>query len=123
VRANEHERWHCQCCHGALLAVAEVVREMLAVAPNLMPDGGVRGLTTLGRRTSEPPLLCAVCGAEMEPVFLGGMPVDRCNLDELLWLDPGELEHVLARAEQQNDEVRPGEKSLFLRLHAWLFPD
>jgi len=120
VRDEHGERWQCRRCHGALLDVAEVVRELLEVAPELMPSGGVRGLTTLGRRTKDALITCTVCGGAMEPVFLAGLPVDRCYHDQLLWLDAGELAQVLQRAEEQ---FAPAAKGWFVRLHEWLFPD
>ena len=91
-------------CKGALIAVVDVVRELVAVAPDLVPDEGVGGLPTLGRRSRTPLVACAMCGAPMEPVFLGGVPVDRCYHDDLIWFDRGELQQVLAAAREQRDE-------------------
>ena len=86
------------------MAIGEVVRELVAIAPDLVPRDGIGGLPTLGRRTAERLLPCGVCGAEMEPVFLGGVPLDRCYHDELLWFDRGEIERVLAVAAEQRAE-------------------
>lgn len=87
-----------------MLSVGEVVRELVAVAPDLVPEGGVGGLTTLGRRTTAPLLPCPLCGASMEPVFLGGVDVDRCYHDEILWFDLGELAQVVDVAQDQHRE-------------------
>jgi Zn-finger nucleic acid-binding protein len=49
---------------------------------------------------------CPACGDELEPVFLGGVDVDRCAHDELVWFDRGELGLVLeiARDQEQGHE-------------------
>jgi Zn-finger nucleic acid-binding protein len=37
----------------------------------------------------------------MEPVFLGGVELDRCYHDEQLWFDRGEIGRVVDRAREQ----------------------
>ena len=118
VRADERDRWRCTKCKGALFGVGEVVRELVATAPELVPKGGAGGLTTLGRRTVAPLLACSVCGAPMEPVFLGGVDVDRCFHDELIWFDRGELALVVDVA---RDQHREREQSWLVRLLAFWF--
>lgn len=101
-----------------MFAVGEVVRELVTTAPDLVPEGGVGGLTTLGRRTIAPLLPCSLCGAPMEPVFLGGVDVDRCYHDEVMWFDRGELVQVVDVAKDQH---REREKSWLVRLLAFWF--
>jgi Zn-finger nucleic acid-binding protein len=103
-RVDDRDRWGCSKCAGALFAVVEVIRELVATAPDLVPDGGIGGLTTLGRRTREPLLACALCGGPMEPVFLGGVEVDRCYYDHVLWFDRSELRVVVDIAHEQHRE-------------------
>lgn len=74
--------------------------KLLAVAPDLATDG-VPHLPTWSRRTSETPLPCPVCAAPMEPVFLGGVDVDRCHADKLFWFDAAEVERVVDVAYEQ----------------------
>jgi Zn-finger nucleic acid-binding protein len=118
IRADERDRWRCTKCKGALFAVGEVVHELVVTAPDLVGSGGVAGLTTFGRRTIAPLVDCSVCGAPMEPVFLGGVDVDRCYHDELIWFDRGELALVVDVAADQH---RVREQSWLVRLLAFWF--
>jgi Zn-finger nucleic acid-binding protein len=116
-RDEARERWRCHRCRGLMLSVAEVAHDLLETAPDLLPSGGVGGLTTLGRHSEIPPFLCGVCGAPMEPVFLGGVRVDRCYHDELLWFDRGELDRVLEIArEQKQARARAAARNWLSRL-------
>jgi Zn-finger nucleic acid-binding protein len=102
VRDEAREVWSCLKCKGVLCGVGELVTELVAIAPELVPDGGVGGLTTLGRRPKEHRMSCPTCGAVLEPVFLGGVPIDRCYHDELLWFDAGEQAAVMAVVREQH---------------------
>jgi Zn-finger nucleic acid-binding protein len=106
ARDEARERWRCERCAGLLLSVAEVAKELVEVAPDLVPEGGVFGLATIGRRSAEPPLWCGVCAGAMEPVFLGGVEIDRCCHDQLIWFDPSELSRVRDVAGEQSERRR-----------------
>jgi Zn-finger nucleic acid-binding protein len=54
----------------------------------------------------------------MEPVFLGGVDVDRCYHDELMWFDRGELALVVDVA---HDQHRERARSWLVRLLAFWF--
>ena len=97
------DRWRCAKCAGIVVGVSDVVRELLVIAPDLLPAGGVTGLTTRARRSATT-LSCPACSAPMEPVFLGGVDVDRCYHDELIWFDDVELDRVLDIARAQRDQ-------------------
>ena len=107
VRSDARDAWRCERCRGRLLGVAEVVRKLVEVAPDLAPEGNVRALPTLGRHTTGPLVPCPACGASMEPVFLGGLDVDRCYHDELVWFDTGELDRIVGIAGDQRDARHP----------------
>jgi Zn-finger nucleic acid-binding protein len=113
---RERERWRCSACAGELLAVDELVDDLLALAPDLRPSGGIRDVTTRSRGRATP-LPCAVCDDDMEPVFLGAVEIDRCRKDALVWFDLRELERVLARATEQHHERQAG---LLRRVIAYL---
>jgi Zn-finger nucleic acid-binding protein len=105
VQLQRHEvtdRWRCAMCSGIVLGIPEIVRELLAIAPDLLPSRGVAGITTIGRRSATT-LTCPACGAPMDPVFLGGVHVDRCYHDELIWFDDRGLDRVLATAQSQRE--------------------
>jgi hypothetical protein len=84
-----------------LVGIGELIDELVKVAPKLLPDGGARGISTIGRRTTAPLSACPTCAAPMEPVFLGGVELDRCYHDEQLWFDRGEIGRVVDRAREQ----------------------
>jgi hypothetical protein len=101
-----------------LVSVAELIGELVRIAPDLLPDGGGTTITTLGRRTVAPLLACPACAASMEPVFVGGVDADRCYHDESIWFDASEHDIVLDRAREQHAERHP---TLMARLRAALF--
>ena len=103
-RREVGEVWTCGKCQGVLTGVGELVQELVATAPELVPPGGVGGITTIGRRSTSRSLVCPGCAGDMEPVFLGGVELDRCYQDELMWLDAGEQARVVAVARGQHAE-------------------
>lgn len=100
VRADSAERWSCSQCQGLLAGVTEVIRELLAVAPHLAPQGGIGDLSTIGRR-ADTTLDCPMCADGMEPVFLGAREIDRCRHDHVIWFDATELDEILDVARGQ----------------------
>ncbi len=102
-RNEASERWVCGTCAGELWGEAEVIARLVEVAPDLRAEGGSR-LPTLSRRTKDAPLPCPVCREAMDPVFLGGIEVERCRVDELLWFDVSEIERVVAVAQEQHSQ-------------------
>jgi Zn-finger nucleic acid-binding protein len=107
VRSDTRETWRCERCRGLLAGVSDVAKRLVEVAPDLAPEGNVRALPTLGRHATAPLVKCPACAAPMEPVFLGGLDVDRCYHDELIWFDMGELDHILGIAKSQRDDRHP----------------
>ena len=102
-RSEASERWVCGACAGQLWGEAEVIARLLEVAPDLRAEGGSR-LPTLSRRTKDDPRPCPVCRDSMDPVFLGGIEVERCRVDELLWFDRDEIDRVVAIAKEQHGD-------------------
>lgn len=107
TRLEARDLWRCGGCAGELVAEGELIAELLRVAPDLLPEGTPR-LPTRSRPPTGPSAPCGVCRAPMSPVFLGGIDVDRCHADELLWFDARELERVLARATAQHEGRQRG---------------
>lgn len=118
VRLDARDQWRCHACRGTLVGLGELTTELVRVAPDLMPSAGARGVSTLGRRTEAPLLKCGVCGQAMEPVFLGGVEIDRCDFDGMFWFDARELGRVLAIAIAQRDERS---RTWTASLSDWLF--
>ncbi|HWU91068.1 MAG TPA: zf-TFIIB domain-containing protein [Kofleriaceae bacterium] len=106
-RIADDERFRCSGCAGVVLDAGVLVTELLAVDPSLRDGIRIRDVRTIGRRTNER-LPCALCGEAMEPVFLGGVEIDRCHADGVLWFDVGELEEVLTRTAEQRDDRSVG---------------
>jgi Zn-finger nucleic acid-binding protein len=103
VRTETRDCWRCSRCNGLLVGIGEVIDELVEIAPDLMPAAGARSITTLGRGTTAALVICATCGAPMEPVFLGGVDVDRCYHDEQIWFDGEEHALVMQRATAQRE--------------------
>lgn len=116
VRSASRDVWGCPRCTGVLASVSELITELAAAAPALVPESGPRNLRTFGRHTKLPPLTCPSCAGQMEPVFLAGVDVDRCYHDEQLWLDAGEPALILDRAQAQIREEQPWFTALIQRL-------
>jgi Zn-finger nucleic acid-binding protein len=86
----EHHKWRCKSCVGALVSLDEIEAEM--------PD-----LPFTARTAAEEPLRCPLCGAGMWPVQVHGVPLDRCEVDRVVWFDRSELGRVRnARAAGQD---------------------
>jgi Zn-finger nucleic acid-binding protein len=119
ARHDIRDVWSCSSCKGVLSSVEELTLQLVTIAPELVPEdrAGVRGVTTISRRAREPLLGCAVCGTAMDPVFLGGVEVDRCRGDEMVWFDVGEEERVLESARVQH--ARLEESWLRRTLASW----
>lgn len=107
ARSDARDLWRCEGCAGELLPEGEMIAELLRVAPDLLPEGTPR-LPTRSRAQVGAALPCAVCRAPMQPVYLGGIDVDRCHADELFWFDASELARVLARASAQHEARQVG---------------
>ena len=112
VRFETRDKWHCARCHGAMLAIEELAPELAAVAPALLVNANVAAITTIGRRTRERALACAVCGIAMHPVFLAGVELGRCYTDGLVWFDLRELAAAIATTGAGEHARRSGESWL-----------
>jgi Zn-finger nucleic acid-binding protein len=97
------DRWRCGTCRGALVGIEGLAHDLVAVAPELLPAGNVRDVTMIGRRSTEPAIACPACASPMAPVFLGGVELDRCDEDALVWFDSDEYARVIAAAREQRD--------------------
>jgi Zn-finger nucleic acid-binding protein len=97
-RTTRHENWPCPGCGGVAVGVGELIRLLGRYAPDLLPRGGVAGLETPVRLTTDPPLRCAACSRPMDPVELHDVKLERCYQDELLWLDANQLDVVIDAA-------------------------
>ena len=93
-RSDTRDRWQCPQCRGDLFSVEETLKELHAIVPDL----GRGQLVIEQRRTVAEPLRCPACGASMEPSQFGGVDIDRCEKDQLLWFDGGEHPLLLDHA-------------------------
>jgi Zn-finger nucleic acid-binding protein len=109
------DRWHCPQCTGSLVALADLVDELLAIAPDLQPAGRVRDVQTRTRRSTTK-LSCTICGSAMESALLGGVELERCRADAVLWFDRDEADRVAARAAEQRDLRQAGVLRRFMML-------
>jgi Zn-finger nucleic acid-binding protein len=92
---EEREAWCCPLCEGCVLGV------------------GDRELLTVSRRAAAT-FSCPACRSSMEPVYLASIEVERCRADNLLWLERGAREVIVARADEQ---LPPGPLEHLRALH------
>lgn len=97
-REKRQEVWSCPACRGVAVETGELIRLLLRYAPDLMPDGGARGLVIAPRTATTPLLRCAACTRAMDRVLLHGVALERCTHDDLLWFEANELEDVIGAA-------------------------
>jgi Zn-finger nucleic acid-binding protein len=102
TRVESRDLWRCSKCDGRLATIDEVMRQLVTIAPGLVPEGErATDLATVPRRSTTPPRRCPGCGSTLDPVFLAGAEIDRCHGDRLLWFDAGDTDRVEARARAQ----------------------
>jgi Zn-finger nucleic acid-binding protein len=116
TRDRDLDVYECPRCKGALVSVEYLIGELVRIAPDLVPASRrAVDLTTLERRSTTTPITCTGCHAPMTPIFLGGVEIERCFPDQLMWFDAGERDAVLDRARAQHEErQRPWFVRLFL---------
>jgi len=108
ARADARDRWSCARCRGVFATTEDVIQALLEIAPDLLPAEGARSISTPLRASRGPALACPICAATLSPVFLGGVELDRCFVDEVFWFDVREHDAVLATAAAQHAErTRP----------------
>lgn len=91
----------CPACGGSLIAapVIEKLVRWLARWP---------ALPLPARDARRPPIACPTCRLPMKPVVQLGIATDVCDRHGV-WLDAGELQALLAAAEEHNRETRCAE--------------
>lgn len=105
ARRDDTDLWACRRCSGALVGETELAQQLVAIAPELaQPHDGV---AMVARKATET-LGCPVCAGELEPVFLGGVEVERCVVDRLVWFDRDEQDLVLDTARHQHAQRTAG---------------
>ncbi|MBE7453331.1 MAG: zf-TFIIB domain-containing protein [Kofleriaceae bacterium] len=116
----------CPGCQGAWVGdrvLTEMIWEMHDGAETLPP--------AWSRREPGPARACPVCKTALDPVWLEGVPLDRCRAGHGVWLDADELAQTLHNASQRPPrsvgvkvDLRPiqaeRESDRRDRLHGWL---
>ena len=72
-------------------------------------------LERLAQKKDEKPRLSPITGEPMEQVALHGVIVDRCKTSGGLWLDAGELEHMLESMKNEHTEGDNGWITSFVK--------
>lgn len=91
-RRPRRESWPCHACKGVAVDEGELLRLLARVVPEL---GTAHALALVPRSSTGPALICAACHRPMAPVEMHGIPLDRCEKDELVWFDVTELDQLL----------------------------
>jgi hypothetical protein len=97
---GDRAKWRCKACVGALVGLDELAGEL--DVDKLVP-----------RTASEDALACPLCGMSMQPVEIGGVPLDRCEADRVVWFDAGELGRMRTRLEAGDPDEHARKVALF----------
>jgi Zn-finger nucleic acid-binding protein len=82
----QRDKWRCRGCVGVLVGPGELAAELGEVAWASGLESELTG-TRLG---------CPACGEAMRRISIGGVELDRCDRDEHVWFDGGELGRLRA---------------------------
>ena len=88
ARYDARDKWRCKACLGTLVGATELKLELGALGAHL-GDPAI-SLLPGGWQTKG----CPGCGDTMTPINLGPLTLDRCDREQLLWFDRGELGRV-----------------------------
>jgi Zn-finger nucleic acid-binding protein len=101
-RNETREVWKCRRCAGSLVGTGELVAALVKIAPELVQNSAaLTGVAMIARRSVDI-VPCSICAGDLEPAFLGGVDVDHCAVDQVVWFDRGELGLVLDSARRQH---------------------
>lgn len=95
VRYEQRDKWRCKTCFGALVGIEQLAVEVGAAAADIVD----------GAQDPERPAIhpCPVCAFPMTPYTVagaaaaggrGGIELDRCVEDRVVWFDTGEIGKV-----------------------------
>ena len=90
-RRVRRESWPCPACEGVAVDLDELARLLARV----VPERATERVETPSRVTTDRALLCAACNQAMRPVELHGVALERCDKDELVWLDATKLDALI----------------------------
>jgi Zn-finger nucleic acid-binding protein len=101
-RNETREVWKCKRCTGSLVGTAELIAALVKIAPELVAkEAHLSGVAMVPRRSVDI-VPCSICGGDLDPAFLGGVDIDHCTVDHVVWFDRGELGLVLDSARRQH---------------------
>ncbi len=107
-KRTRRESWPCPACDGVAVDIEELARLLARVVPEL----GTAKVETPARTSSDRALLCAACGQAMRAVELHGVPLERCDKDQLVWLDAGRLDELIDAVIEDADARRSWHQKL-----------
>lgn len=100
ARYADRDKWRCRACNGVLVGKDQLVVEIGPHATTVLD-----GETDPARQALHP---CPACAYPMTPYTIGGaggVELDRCVADQLVWFDGGELGKVRAAVPAENDDA------------------
>jgi Zn-finger nucleic acid-binding protein len=101
-KRTRRESWPCPACGG----VAVDLEELAHLLARVVPERGTAKVDTPARATSDRALLCPACGRAMRAVELSGVALERCDKDELVWLDDTKLDLLIDAVIEDADARR-----------------
>ncbi len=97
-RYPDRDKWRCKQCNGVLVGSEQLVVEIGPQAEAVLD-----GEADPARPAIHP---CPACAFPMTPYTVGGgIELDRCVTDRLVWFDGGEIGKVRAAIPAENDDA------------------
>ncbi len=113
TRRQRRDIWRCANCKGLHIARSELERRLRLLA--LSED--IIQYTLRPFRGKGSALACPACLRQMSPVVMGGVELDRCEVDDQIWFDATKLERLFDLA----DQTHASRRGWLARLRAHLF--
>lgn len=93
---DDRDKWRCKTCNGVLVGHDQLQVEVGDLAPYVLYEEA-----DPSRVATRP---CPVCAFAMIPSGIGGVELDRCENDAIVWFDGGEIGKLRTRIAEANPD-------------------
>ena len=94
---DDRDKWRCKTCNGVLVGHDQLQIELGDLAGMVLEEAA-----DADRIATRP---CPVCAFAMSPYTMGGVELDRCVNDEIVWFDGGEIGKLRVLIAEANPET------------------
>lgn len=93
---DDRDKWRCKTCNGVLVGFEQLEVELGELGDLVLDDDPD------GSRVAARP--CPMCAFAMSPYTMGGVELDRCQNDAIVWFDGGEIGRLRTLIAEANPE-------------------